>query len=238
MIIEEIKNVLLDLADAEKEKVYLRFFKTNKGEYGEGDKFLGVIVPHQRLVAKEFYMKTNLDDLADLLRSDIHEHRLTALLILVLKFEKSKDTATHQTIIDFYLKNTSCINNWDLVDSSCYKILGRYCYQHNQEQILYNLAKSVDLWEKRIAIVSTLYYIKQGKLDIVPEIVLMNLNHPHDLMHKANGWMLREMGKINQTALISFLDEFTPVLPRTTLRYALEKLDTPLKQYYMAIPRA
>lgn len=138
-------------------------------------------------------------------------------------------------MIKFYLSHTQYINNWDLVDTSCYKILGRYCYHHNQEQILCDLAQSEDLWEKRIAIVSTLYFIKQKSLAITPEIVLMNINHPHDLMHKGNGWMLREMGKISEEKLIHFLDEYATQLPRTTLRYALEKLEPSLKDYYMKL---
>lgn len=181
-------------------------------------------------------MNATLDDVGSLLQSTIHEHRLTALLILVLKYEKSKVEALRQSIVDFYLENTLHINNWDLVDSSCYKILGRYCYDQNKDQILFQLAQSEHMWEKRMAIVSTLYYIKKGKFDIVTDLILININHPHDLMHKANGWMLREMGKMDEARLIYFLDQFTPVLPRTTLRYALEKLDPQIKQYYMAIP--
>ncbi|MGV0936741.1 DNA alkylation repair protein [Empedobacter falsenii] len=234
-MIEQLKSTLQDLADEEKAKIMMRFFKTGKGEYGEGDIFLGISVPNQRLIAKEFYQQVSLNDIENLLNSDIHEYRLTALLMLVLKYEKSKDELVRKEIIDFYLAQTSQINNWDLVDTSCYKILGHYCFHQKREELLFELADSEDLWEKRIAIVSTMYFIKQKSFSIVPEIVLKNLNHSHDLMHKANGWMLREMGKMNEEKLIEFLDEYTLQMPRTTLRYALEKIDPILKDYYMKL---
>ncbi|MDM1297369.1 DNA alkylation repair protein [Empedobacter falsenii] len=234
-MIEQLKSTLQDLADEVKAKIMMRFFKTGKGEYGEGDIFLGISVPNQRLIAKEFYQQVSLNDIENLLNSDIHEYRLTALLMLVLKYEKSKDELVRKEIIDFYLAQTSQINNWDLVDTSCYKILGHYCFHQKREELLFELADSEDLWEKRIAIVSTMYFIKQKSFSIVPEIVLKNLNHSHDLMHKANGWMLREMGKMNEEKLIEFLDEYTLQMPRTTLRYALEKIDPILKDYYMKL---
>ena len=234
-MIEQLKSTLQDLADDDKAKIMMRFFKTGKGEYGEGDIFLGISVPNQRLIAKEFYQQVSLNDIKNLLNSNIHEYRLTALLILVLKYEKSKDELVRKDIIDFYLAQTSQINNWDLVDTSCYKILGHYCFHQNREELLFELADSDDLWEKRIATVSTMYFIKQKSFSIVPEIVLKNLNHSHDLMHKANGWMLREMGKMNEEKLIEFLDEYTLQMPRTTLRYALEKIDPILKDYYMKL---
>ncbi|WP_312355480.1 DNA alkylation repair protein [Empedobacter sp.] len=234
-MIEQLKSTLQDLADEEKAKIMMRFFKTGKGEYSEGDIFLGISVPNQRLIAKEFYQQVSLNDIKNLLNSDIHECRLTALLMLVLKYEKSKDEQIRKDIIDFYLAQTSQINNWDLVDTSCYKILGHYCFHQKREELLFELADSDDLWEKRIAIVSTMYFIKQKSFSIVPEIVLKNLNHSHDLMHKANGWMLREMGNMNEEKLIEFLDEYTLQMPRTTLRYALEKIDPILKDYYMKL---
>lgn len=234
-MIEQLKSTLQDLADDDKAKIMMRFFKTGKGEYGEGDIFLGISVPNQRLIAKEFYQQVSLNDIKNLLNSNIHEYRLTALLMLVLKYEKSKDELVRKEIIDFYLAQTSQINNWDLVDTSCYKILGHYCFHQKREELLFELADSEDLWEKRIAIVSTMYFIKQKSFSIVPEIVLKNLNHSHDLMHKANGWMLREMGKMDEEKLIEFLDEYTLQMPRTTLRYALEKIDPILKDYYMKL---
>ena len=234
-MLEQIKSTLHDLADVNKAKILSRYFKTGKGEYGEGDQFLGITVPNQRLVAKEFYQDISLEEIKDLLSYDLHEYRLTALLMLVSKYEKTKDANVAKELVDFYLSQTSRINNWDLVDTSCHKILGHYAFHHNKEDILYDLANSTDLWEKRIAVVSTWYYIRKKTLDIVPEIVEINLNHPHDLMHKANGWMLREMGKKDDEKLIHFLDEYALKLPRTTLRYAIEKIDPTLKDYYMKL---
>ena len=234
-MLEQIKSTLHDLADVNKAKILSRYFKTGKGEYGEGDQFLGITVPNQRLVAKEFYQDISLEEIKDLLSFDLHEYRLTALLMLISKYEKTKDANAAKELVDFYLSQTSRINNWDLVDTSCHKILGHYAFHHNKEDILYDLANSTDLWEKRIAVVSTWYYIRKKTLDIVPEIVEINLNHPHDLMHKANGWMLREMGKKDDEKLIHFLDEYAFKLPRTTLRYAIEKIDPTLKDYYMKL---
>ena len=234
-MLEQIKSTLHDLADVNKAKILSRYFKTGKGEYGEGDQFLGITVPNQRLVAKEFYQDISLEEIKDLLSFDLHEYRLTALLMLISKYEKTKDANAAKELVDFYLSQTSRINNWDLVDTSCHKILGHYAFHHNKEDILYDLANSTDLWEKRIAVVSTWYYIRKKTLDIVPEIVEINLNHPHDLMHKANGWMLREMGKKDDEKLIHFLDEYALKLPRTTLRYAIEKIDPALKDYYMKL---
>ena len=234
-MLEQIKSTLHDLADVNKAKILSRYFKTGKGEYGEGDQFLGITVPNQRLVAKEFYQDISLEEIKDLLSFDLHEYRLTALLMLVSKYEKTKDANAAKELVDFYLSQTSRINNWDLVDTSCHKILGHYAFHHNKEDILYDLANSTDLWEKRIVVVSTWYYIRKKTLDIVPEIVEINLNHPHDLMHKANGWMLREMGKKDDEKLIHFLDEYALKLPRTTLRYAVEKIDPALKDYYMKL---
>ncbi|MGU9938543.1 DNA alkylation repair protein [Empedobacter brevis] len=233
---DELKIILNELKNKGKAEILSGYFKTKKGEYGEGDTFLGLTVPQQRMIAKEYWNKLNFDALRNLLSEDIHEYRLVALLIMVLQYEKSKKEIDFQKkMIEFYLSQTSRINNWDLVDTSCYKILGHYCFHQKREDLLYDLADSDNLWEKRIAVVSTMYYIKQNSLEIVPEIVLNNLNHSHDLMHKANGWMLREMGKKDDQKLIQFLDEYTLQMPRTTLRYAVEKIDPVLKDYYMKL---
>ena len=164
MSIASIKTTLHDLADANKAKILSRYFKTGKGEYGEGDQFLGITVPNQRLVAKEFYQDISLEEIKDLLSFDLHEYRLTALLMLISKYEKTKDANAAKELVDFYLSQTSRINNWDLVDTSCHKILGHYAFHHNKEDILYDLANSTDLWEKRIAVVSTWYYIRKKTL--------------------------------------------------------------------------
>ncbi|MPS74800.1 MAG: DNA alkylation repair protein [Chryseobacterium sp.] len=229
----EIKQVLEILSIPEKAEFFPKFFKTGKGEYGEGDIFIGVTVPDQRSVAKEFYNRISLRELSELLSSKIHEHRLTALLILVYKFEKTKDRIQQKEIIDFYLDHTKHINNWDLVDTSCYKILGRYCFENQDSKILEKLSDSKDMWEMRMAIVGTMHHIKKGQFELTKTFALKNLRHPHDLMHKANGWLLREMGKRNETELLDFLDLHYKEMPRTCLRYAIEKLDEELRQDYL-----
>jgi len=232
-ISSEIKQALEILAIPEKAEFLPKFFKTGKGEYGEGDLFLGVIVPDQRKVAKEFYNKISIEELSELLSSKYHEHRLTALLMLILKFEKSKEKSQKKEIINFYLSHLDFINNWDLVDTSCYKILGRYCFGNQEEKLLIDLSNSDKMWEKRIAIVGTMHYIKKGSFELTKEFAERNLHHPHDLMQKANGWLLREMGNKNEQELLDFLNLHYKEMPRTCLRYAIEKLDESLRQDYL-----
>lgn len=232
-VLKEIKQALSDLSIPEKAKFLPKFFKTGKGEYGEGDLFLGVLVPDQRTVAKEFYNKISMEALSELLSSKYHEHRLTALLMLILKFEKSKEKYQQKEIIDFYLSHLNFVNNWDLVDTSCYKILGRYCFENQEENILIDLSNSDKMWEKRIAVVGTMHYIKKGSFELTKEFAQRNLHHPHDLMHKANGWLLREMGNKNEQELLHFLNDHYKEMPRTCLRYAIEKLDENLRQDYL-----
>lgn len=232
-VLAAIKQALEVLSIPEKVEFFPRFFKTGKGEYGEGDQFIGVTVPDQRAVAKEYFKIIALEELSQLLSSKIHEHRLTALLILVYKFEKSKDQSEQKEIVDFYLHHLEYINNWDLVDTSCYKILGRYAFENQEDKILIDLSNSEKMWEKRMAIVGTMHYIKKGKFDLTKKFALKNLLHPHDLMHKANGWLLREMGKKNEQELLDFLNLHYKKMPRTCLRYAIEKLDEDLRQDYL-----
>jgi len=231
--VDDIKQALEILSIPEKVEFFPKFFKTGKGEYGEGDVFIGVKVPDQRIVAKEFYNKISLEELSELLSSKIHEHRLTALLILIYKFEKTKDKIEQKEIIDFYLKHTKHINNWDLVDTSCYKILARYCFENQNSKILEKLSDSKNMWEMRMAIVGTMHHIKKGQFELTKNFALKNLKHPHDLMHKANGWLLREMGKMNEKELLDFLNLHYKEMPRTCLRYAIEKLDEELRQDYL-----
>ena len=232
-IVSEIKTALQELSIPGKAEIMQAFFKTGKGEYGEGDVFIGVTVPDQRSVAKEFYSKISLEELGELLSSKIHEHRLTALLILVHQFEKTKDKIKQKEIIDFYLKHTKHINNWDLVDTSCYKILGRYCFENQDSKLLDKLSESENMWEMRMAIVGTMHHIKKGQFELTKNFALKNLKHPHDLMHKANGWLLREMGKMNEKELLDFLNLYYKEMPRTCLRYAIEKFDEELRQDYL-----
>lgn len=232
-ILKEIKEALVTLSIPEKAEFFPKFFKTGKGEYGEGDLFLGVKVPDQRSVAKEFYARISMEELSKLLSSQYHEHRLTALFMLISKFEKTKDKAVKDEIVEFYLNHLQHINNWDLVDSSCYKILGRYAFENQKDELLRTLSDSEEMWHKRIAVVGTMHYVKKGSFDLTKEFVTKNLKHPHDLMHKANGWLLREMGEKNEAELINFLNKHYKEMPRTSLRYAIEKLDEDLRQDYL-----
>ena len=225
----QILEALQFLSSPEKKEFLPYFFKTGKGEYAEGDQFIGVVVPDSRKLVKEYWQKAELSDVQEILKSEFHEMRLVALLILVNKFEKSKDKNEQKKLVDFYLKNTKYINNWDLVDLSCYKLLGRYCFENQKDEILKKLSNSENMWEKRIAIVATMYHIKKGSHDLTIELALNNLNHSHDLMHKANGWLLREMGKKDEEKLLNFLKTHYQNMPRTSLRYAIEKLDEDLR---------
>jgi len=227
---ETIKKELKKIADKDKAKQLAGFFKTGKGQYGEGDIFIGITVPDQRKTAKLF-SETELPEIEKLLDDPIHECRLTALLILIQKYSKADDTEKKE-ITDFYLGKTSRINNWDLVDLSAHQIIGNYYYSKNRE-ILYRLVKSSNLWEQRIAVVSTYYFIKRNDFKEIVAFSEMLLDHKHDLIHKATGWMLREAGKMDVSTLRKFLDKHHKVMPRTMLRYSIEKLDKTEREKYM-----
>lgn len=197
-----------------------RYFKTGKGEYGEGDIFWGVVVPEIRKIARK-YVDLEFRDLRELLKSKVHEERLSALLILVDKYEKGRQDG--KSIFRFYLKNTKYINNWDLVDLSAPKIVGDYLLDKNRN-LVYKLAKSKNIWERRIAILSTFAFIKRNQFSEALKISEMLLKDKHDLIHKAVGWALREVGKQSQTALEKFLKTHSKKMPRTMLRYAIERL--------------
>ena len=232
-MVAQIKSALLFLSIPEKAEHSTRFFKAGKGEYAEGDQFIGVTVPDQRIIAKEYFQKISLKDLEELLSSKIHEHRHCALFMLVFKYGKSKDLKEKTELVEFYLKNKKHVNNWDLVDTSCYKILGNYCFETSNDSILIQLSEGKKLWSKRIAVVSTMYHVKKGSFELLKSLALKNLHHEHDLMHKANGWLLREMGKKNEIELLDFLNLHYQKMPRTTLRYAIEKLPESLRQDYL-----
>ena len=223
----KLKQDLESLKDSEKAQIYQRFFKTGKGEYGEGDSFLGLTVPQQRKIAKS-YVDISLSDLHQLLDSKIHEFRFTALVILVNKYTKNKD----KKYFDFYLKNIKNINNWDLVDATAPQIIGDYLLNKNKE-VLYQLANSDNLWEKRISIISTLMFISKNQFGDTLKISEILLTDKHDLIHKAVGWMLREVGKRNQKIEEEFLDKYYRKMPRTMLRYAIEKFKEDKRQYYL-----
>jgi 3-methyladenine DNA glycosylase AlkD/outer membrane protein assembly factor BamB len=214
------------LANPEKAIALARYFKTGKGEYAEGDQFLGITVPSQRQLAKK-YIGLELSAIAVLLGSEWHEERLTGLLILTYKFPKA-NSEQQQEIVDFYLSHTQAVNNWDLVDTSCRPILGKYLLSRDR-QILYQLAQSSNLWEQRIAIVTTGEFIKHHSYEDTLAIAKILLNHPHHLIHKAVGWMLREVGKQDQQVLLNFLEQYAPQMPRIMFRYAIEHCDRQVK---------
>ncbi len=218
------------LKNPKKAKDLSRFFKTDKGEYGEGDVFLGVVVPLQRQLSKK-YQDLNLGDLQQLLSSKVHEYRLTSLMILVIKFSKAKEREKKE-IVDFYLRNTVRINNWDLVDLSAHYILGRYLIDRDKK-IIYRLAKSNNLWEKRISVLTTFWFIKNNQFSDSLKIAEILLRDEHDLIHKAVGWMLREIGKRNLKTEEGFLNKYYKEMPRTMLRYAIEKFPEGKRQFYL-----
>lgn len=260
----QLTKELTSLRDRERARASAWFFKTGKGQYGEGDVFLGIDVPTQRKIAKK-YIGLSLADVQKLLKNEIHEFRLVALFILVLKYTRA-DEKGKKEIVDFYLKNAKRVNNWDLVDSSAGYILGDYLYHkchpersegsrkdssaparnasqrvaggspqndNNEKAILYKLAESENIWERRIAIISTQGFIRRNQYDDTLKIAEILINDKHDLIHKAVGWMLREVGKKDLNTLCGFLDRHYKNMPRTMLRYAIEKFEKDKKEFYM-----
>ena len=215
-----ITNRLQALSDAEKREIFPKFFKAGKGEYGEGDRFLGVTVPNIRAIAK-LHKDISIEEIRELIRSEWHEVRLCALIIMVEK-SKKKDEALRKELFNLYLSQTKRINNWDLVDLSCRFIIGEYLLDKSRD-ILYQLAQSPLLWDNRIAIVSTYAFIRKGQLEDTYALSDLMMQHPHDLMHKAIGWMLREAGKRNPERLYDYVMSHRADMPRTMLRYAIEK---------------
>ena len=230
MSLAELKKKIRLLADREIAETSKWFFKTGKGEYGEGDKFIGLKVPTQRKLAREFKDLT-LADLAQLLKSPIHEERLISLFILVDKYSKA-DEKTKNDIFKFYLKNRKEINNWDLVDLSAPKILGKHLLKKDKS-ILFKFAVSKNLWERRIAILSTLEFIRIGDFKTTLKLCKILLNDEHDLIHKAVGWMLREIGKKDLESEEKFLKANYKKMPRTMLRYSIEKFPEIKRKKYL-----
>ena len=234
--LSKLTKELHDFGDPLRAEFLLGFFKTGKGQYGEGDEFLGMTVPDQRKVARK-YADLPLSDVQTLLNNRIHEFRLTALFILVFKYKKASDASASSALVrkeiaDFYLKNTKRVNSWDLVDSSAGYILGEYLATRDKS-ILYKLAKSENIWERRIAIIATQGFIRRDKFDDTLKISETLLNDKHDLIHKAVGWMLREVGNRDLQAELKFLDKHHQKMPRTMLRYAIEKFPKPQREFYM-----
>lgn len=234
----EIVDLLMAGKDDRQRDHLMRFFKTGKGEYGEGDRFLGLKVPQTRAVVKEARLCVPLPEIEKLLQSECHEVRLAGLLLLVEEMKdslpKQKDSeeirrskaVRREEIANFYLKNARCANNWDLVDLSCEYILGPYIRLSDKPDydILYRLSGSDNLWEQRISIVTTLDFIRNGIFQVTLELADRLMDHPHDLIHKAIGWTLREIGKRDEGVMTDYLERNYARLPRTSLRYAIERL--------------
>ncbi len=229
-LLEQAKQALHSHANPEDALFLQRFFKTGPGEYAEGDIFIGVRVPMTRKIARQF-KDLPLDLTVKLLRSSVHEERLLALVILTERMKKKESEADKKEIYKLYLSHTEWINNWDLVDVTAEHVVGRYLYD-KPRQPLYNLAASKDLWERRISIISTFYFIRKGDFEDTLRLAELHLEDSHDLMHKAVGWMLREVGKRDQPTEEDFLRKHYRVMPRTMLRYAIERFPEELRQGY------
>lgn len=232
-MIEDLIKDLSVLGDPKKAIFLSRFFKTGKSQYAQGDIFLGITVPRQRQIASK-YPNLNLQEIKELLHSKIHEYRLTALFILVTQFNNGNDLVKKQ-IYDFFLENSKFVNNWDLVDSSSDKIVGSFLLNNpNQRKILIKLAKSDNLWQRRIAMIATYQFIKNGEFGETLKIAEILLKDPHDLIQKAVGWMLREVGKrCSRETLEAFLIKHYKKMSRTTLRYAIEHFENLKRQDYL-----
>ena len=243
----ELEQELKANANKPQAAILQRFFKTGPGQYGAGDRFLGLKVPLQRQIAHK-YGDLALSAVKELLKSPIHEFRLVGLMILVEQYERAEDMKGRKKIVDFYLKNARGINNWDLVDLSVYKILGDFLWRQEKflakeakslsvksRKILDKLAKSKNLWERRMAMVATYAFIKAGRHEETFALAKKLLRDEHDLIHKAVGWMLRETGKrVSRSRLLEFLDEHHRSMPRTALRYAIEHLTPSERDHYLS----
>ncbi len=231
---DQIIEMLYQHEDTRKDiKAYEKFFQVYPGGYGEGDKFIRVTVPNQRKVANYFYKTATLDDIQILLNSEFHECRLTALFIFVKKYQKEKDRQVREKMVELYLKNIERINGWDLVDSSAQFIIGPYVMETGKFEILDQLAESTNLWRQRVSIIATLHLIRKGNYMHTLRIADKLVNHKHDLIHKAVGWMLREIGNRSLKDELPFLDKYAATMPRTMLRYAIEKFEPMQKEKYM-----
>lgn len=245
---EEIEASIMAMGDAKQRQVLSRFFRCGPGQYGEGDRFLGVRVPQTRLTVRESRLQVALPEIGRLLMSEWHEVRLAGFLLLVEEMKAAMPRrnespeaggARRETLAGFYLAHARRANNWDLVDLSCPAMIGGWLLHPGADgampdrRILDSLAAKNNLWEQRIAVVSTLALIRQGQFDDTLRIVASLKGHPHDLIHKAMGWMLREVGKKDTDTLRRFLDGHCRTLPRTTLRYAIERLAESERQHWL-----
>ncbi len=227
---ESLKKELKKSSSPHQAAVLQRFFKTGKGEYGEGDIFLGIKMPELRKLVKR-YKDLNISDVLSLLESKIHEYRMTALLILVAKFNEGNEREKKK-IFNLYLKNTKYINNWDLIDVTVAHIVGAYLFDKDRA-VLYKLAKSKNLWERRIAIIATHHFIRNDDFYDTLTLAELLVDDNHDLIHKAVGWMLREVGKKDLEVEEVFLRKHYKTMPRTMLRYAIERFAEEKRMFYM-----
>jgi 3-methyladenine DNA glycosylase AlkD len=227
-VIEELSKY----ADSKRRVGAYKYFQAFPGGYGEGDEFIGVTVPNQRKVAKMFYGFINLPEIEFLLNEPIHEYRLTALFMLVSKYKKAKIESEREDIVNVYVKNIEQVNNWDLVDSSAHLILGPHLFC-SDTGLLYEFAKSKNLWVQRTAIIATLHFIRNNEFEETLQIAEMLINHKHDLIHKAVGWMLREVGNKDYDTEYTFLLNNYKNMPRTMLRYAIEKFPEDVRQGFL-----
>ena len=229
-VVNQIQNDLRKVADSKRAEASNWYFKL---EPGQKDTFLGVTVPNQRLIAKKYTKSCRPEEVVPLLQCEVHEERLTALLIWVLQYNKGSDE-TKEQIYNLYVHNTKWINNWDLVDTSARDIVGEYIFDKDRS-VLDLLSRSRNIWERRIAIIATSYFIQFDDFDWTLKLAERYIGDTHHYIHKATGWMLREVGKRDQQVLKEFLDTHAAQMPRTMLRYAIEKFDIPTRQKYLAI---
>jgi 3-methyladenine DNA glycosylase AlkD len=237
MSVNQLRAELKLKYNSERAEHSKRFFKTGKGEYGEGDIFLGLTMPQTREIVGKFWKELNFAEFQELIDSPLHEERMIALLILVKRFEKNSEE--REKIFNFYLKNTKQINNWDLVDVTAPNIVGRYMFDNERKnplvkEKLFNLANSENIWKKRISVLATFSFIKNNRFAESLEIAEILLRDKHDLIHKAVGWMLREVGKRDLKIEEKFLNKYYKTMPRTMLRYAIEKFDEKRRKFYMS----
>ena len=229
---KHIVQELQSLSDKEKALSMQRFFKTGKGEYGEGDVFYGVSVPQQRLIAKKYALTSETATIVSLLNSPVHEQRLTGIFILIQKFNADLKKNNTEHWVKLYLSKTSRINNWDLVDSSAHLILGKWL-EDKDRSMLYDLANSTLLWENRIAVVANLHFIRKNDFTDIFEVSKIMLSHKHDLIHKATGWMLREVWEKAPQKVEEFLMSYGQKMPRTMLRYTIEKMSSTKRTFFL-----
>lgn len=227
-----IEQELQAQADEKKAKHLSQFFKTGKGQYAEGDIFLGINVPIIKSIVKKYYKDMSSEDIAFMLHSPWHDYRFAALQSMVLQYEKV-DEDRQKELVELYLNNLEGINNWDLVDCSAHKIIGTWAYKTQDISQIIKLSDSHNLWQERIAVVASWHFIKQGQYDLTLNLAKKFISHKHDLIHKAVGWMLREVSKQDKKVACDFLDIYAAKLPRTSLRYAIERFSKEEREKYM-----